>query len=52
VTVLELSRKQQVDPKRFESKGRATPFAGAVLKGWPAMTVVAGKVVFGERGRA
>jgi dihydroorotase len=52
VTVLDLSRKQQVDPKRFESKGRATPFAGAVLKGWPAMTVVAGKVVFGERGRA
>lgn len=52
VTVLDLSRKQQVDPKRFESKGRSTPFAGAVLKGGPALTVVAGKVVFGDRGRA
>jgi dihydroorotase len=51
VTILDPSRKQQVDPKRFESKGRSTPFAGAVLKGWPAMTVVAGKVVFGNRGR-
>jgi dihydroorotase len=52
LTLLDLSRKKQVDPKRFESKGRSTPFAGAVLKGWPALTVVAGKVVFDDRARS
>jgi dihydroorotase len=46
VTVLDLARKKQVDPTRFESKGRNSPFAGWVLQGWPALTVVAGRVVF------
>ena len=46
VTVLDLGRKRQVDPTRFESKGRSTPFAGLVLRGWPVLTVVGGKVVF------
>jgi dihydroorotase len=46
VTVLDPMRKQTVDPKRFESKGRSTPFAGATLKGWPVLTVVGGRVVF------
>jgi dihydroorotase len=46
ITVLDLARKRQVDPSRFESRGRNTPFAGLVLKGWPAMTVVGGRVVW------
>jgi dihydroorotase len=46
VTVLDLQRKRTVDSARFASKGRSTPFAGSVLRGWPAMTVVGGKVVF------
>ena len=46
VTVLDLGRKRQVDPKQFESKGRSTPFAGLVLKGWPVLTVVGGSIVF------
>jgi dihydroorotase len=46
VTVLDVSRKRQVDPGRFLSKGRNTPFGGWILKGWPALTIVAGKVVF------
>ncbi|HEY5908663.1 MAG TPA: dihydroorotase [Vicinamibacteria bacterium] len=46
VTILDPGRKRQVEPKRFESKGRSTPFAGAMLKGWPVMTVVGGKIVF------
>jgi len=46
VTVLDLARKKQVDTTRFESKGRNSPFAGWVLQGWPALTVVAGRVVF------
>jgi dihydroorotase len=46
VTVLDLGRKRQVDPRHFESKGRSTPFAGLVLRGWPVLTVVGGNVVF------
>jgi dihydroorotase len=46
LTVLDLSRKRQVDPARFESRSRNTPFAGWILKGWPAMTVVGGRVVW------
>jgi dihydroorotase len=46
VTVLDLSRKRQVDPARFESKGRNTPFAGWTLKGGPALTIVGGRIVW------
>jgi dihydroorotase len=46
VTVLDLSHRRQVDPARFESKGRSTPFAGWILEGWPVMTIVGGRVVF------
>ena len=49
VTVLDLKRKRQVDPARFESKGRSTPFAGWILRGGPVMTIVAGKVMWRER---
>jgi dihydroorotase len=51
VTVLDLSRKRQVDPKRFESKGRSTPFAGLILKGWPVLTIVGGRAVFDDTAR-
>lgn len=51
LTVLDLGRKQKVDPLRFESKGRNTPFAGLALTGWPALTIVGGRVVWkGPRG--
>jgi dihydroorotase len=46
VTVLDLGRKRQVDPARFESRSRNTPFGGWILKGWPAMTVVGGRVAW------
>jgi dihydroorotase len=49
VTVLDLGRRRKVDPERFESKGRNTPFAGWTLKGAPVMTIVAGQVVWQER---
>jgi len=41
LTLLDLARKRQVDPTRFESRSRNTPFGGWILKGWPAMTIVA-----------
>jgi dihydroorotase len=49
LTLLDLKRKRKVDPARFESKGRSTPFAGLTLKGWPVMTIVAGRVVWSDR---
>jgi dihydroorotase len=49
VSVLDLGRRRKVDPARFESKGRTTPFAGWTLKGAAVMTIVAGRVVWQER---
>jgi dihydroorotase len=46
VTVLDLGRRRQVDPARFESRSRNTPFGGFILKGWPAMTIVGGRVAW------
>jgi dihydroorotase len=46
VTVLDLGRKRQVDPTRFESRSRNTPFGGLILKGWPALTIVGGRVAW------
>jgi len=46
VTLLDLRRRRSVDPERFRSKSRNTPFAGWSLQGWPVQTIVAGRVVF------
>ncbi len=46
VTVLDLERDVRVEPERFESKGRSTPFAGWTLKGAPVATVVGGRIAF------
>ena len=46
VTVLDLGRKWRIDPERFASKGRNTPFTGWALTGAPAATVVGGRVVW------
>jgi dihydroorotase len=47
VTVLDLDRPVTVDPARFRSKGRCTPFAGWSLLGAPVMTIVGGEIVLG-----
>ena len=46
VTILDLRRKWRVDPERFASKGRNTPFGGWTLTGAPAYTIVGGRVVW------
>jgi dihydroorotase len=46
VTVLDLARKRQVDPARFESRSRNSPFGGWILTGWPALTIVGGRVAW------
>jgi len=45
ITIIDLNKEQAVDPSRFESKGRNTPFGGWKLKGWPVCTIVGGKTV-------
>jgi dihydroorotase len=46
VTLLDLSKRRTVDPARFASRSRNTPFEGLALRGWPALTIVAGRVVW------
>jgi dihydroorotase len=46
ITIIDLTRTVEVDPERFKSKSRNTPFAGFRLQGMPVMTIVRGKIVF------
>ena len=46
VTLLDLAKRRTVDPARFTSRSRNTPFGGLALRGWPALTIVAGRVVW------
>ena len=46
VTLLDLKKRRTVDPARFASRSRNTPFGGLALRGWPALTIVAGRVVW------
>ena len=39
-----------MDPERFASKGRNTPFAGKRLKGKVKYTIVGGKIVYQDEG--
>jgi len=45
VTVFSPTKPLKVDPSRFRSKSRNTPFGGMNLRGSPLMTIVGGKVV-------
>lgn len=49
VTLIDLETEKEVDPETFLSLGRNTPFAGWKLSGWPALTMVDGKVVWSEQ---
>jgi dihydroorotase len=46
VTILDPAAPWTVDPTRFRSKGRNTPYAGRRLRGRVAYTVVDGRVVY------
>ena len=46
LVVLDLEAEGKVKPATFLSKGRATPFAGWTLKGWPILTLYDGKAVW------
>ncbi|MCI6640548.1 MAG: dihydroorotase [Pygmaiobacter massiliensis] len=46
LTVIDLEKTWTIDPERFLSKGRATPFAGWQVQGMTRMTIVEGNVVW------
>jgi dihydroorotase len=46
VTLLDLRKRWTVNPERFRSKARNTPFAGRRLKGVAVMTIVGGEIVW------
>lgn len=48
VTIVDPEATWIVEPTRFASKGRNTPFAGSELKGRVCYTLVAGNVVYGQ----
>ena len=46
VVALDLETERLVEPASFKSKARFSPWQGAMLRGWPTATIVAGRVVF------
>ena len=46
VTVFDPARAWTVDPSKFRSKGRNTPYRGQVLRGRAVCTIVGGRIVF------
>ena len=50
VTLIDPDCEWTVDPERFLSKSRNTPFAGMKLRGKALMTIVAGQIVYDGRG--
>jgi dihydroorotase len=45
VTILDPEARSTVNPDRFSSASRNCPFVGQRLKGWPAGTIVAGRII-------
>src|SRR3989304_2403344 len=46
IAIVDLEKKWTVDPAKFKSKGRNTPFKGMELKGKVVKTIVNGEVVY------
>jgi dihydroorotase len=50
LTVIDLEEERAIEPDRFQSKGRNTPFAGWRVKGWPVLTILEGSITWAENG--
>lgn len=50
LTIFDPEQDWQVDPDKFKSRGKNTPFAGCELRGKNLMTIVEGKIVYDNRG--
>lgn len=44
ITIVDTSREFKVEPERFVSKGKNTPFKGWLLKGMPVLTICKGNI--------
>jgi dihydroorotase len=49
ITVLDPEAVRTVDPARFASRSRNTPFGGWKLRGWPVLSVVGGRLAHDSR---
>ena len=49
LTAFDLNERYIVDPEKFLTMGRATPFAGVKLTGACKMTMIDGKIVWEEK---
>lgn len=45
ITIIDPQMSKTVEPEKFYSKGKNTPFKGMVLRGWPFMTIIKGKII-------
>lgn len=45
IVIINPEQEKMVDTARFYSKGKNTPFAGRMLKGWPEMVIKGGRIV-------
>lgn len=45
VVIVDVNKEFKVEPGKFVSKGKNTPFDGWVLKGMPVMTICKGKII-------
>lgn len=45
IVIIDMKRQFRVEPDKFVSKGKNTPFGGMVLKGMPVMTICKGRVI-------
>jgi dihydroorotase len=48
LVIIDLETERTVDPERFASKSKNTPFGGRRLYGWPVMTFVGGRKVWSD----
>jgi dihydroorotase len=49
IVLLNLEEEHEINPEEFLSKGKNTPFTGWKCKGWPELTIAAGKIAW-EKG--
>jgi dihydroorotase len=49
ITVMDPDVEWRVEPERFHSMSRNTPFGGMRLRGRAVMTIVAGEIVYDSR---
>lgn len=48
LVLLDLEKEQSINADEFLSKGKNTPFGGWSCKGWPALTIYGGQIVWQE----